>query len=240
MINGHMAEAQQGFAVLKEVDEGTFLRFAQWTYRGYYTSAEHDGNSDDQKGSKPVDDVENAVQIVDGTLLEAEPDYYRRRSSCSPYPSSVIQQSPRQKLKESFINRKYSVRQNSISVPPRANKSPTEDYTGVFLCHAQVYVFAEQYDIQNLKALALEELQLALAIYTLYPERTGDIVALLRYIYANTGEPAAGVEDLRTLLTAYMSYEIDTLVKDKAFKEVMLEDGGALLGDFMEVVEKRI
>ena len=29
MMNGHMAEAHQGFAVLKEVDEGTFTRFAQ-------------------------------------------------------------------------------------------------------------------------------------------------------------------------------------------------------------------
>ena len=50
----------------------------------------------------------------------------------------------------------------------------------------------------------------------------------------------AGVEDLRTLLTAYMSYEMDVLMKDKAFKELMFEDGGALLGDFMGVVEKRI
>ena len=83
-------------------------------------------------------------------------------------------------------------------------------------------------------------MQLTLASYTLYTERTGDIVALMRYIYANTGEPVAGVEDLRTLLTAYMGYEMDVLMKDKAFKELMFEDGGALLGDFMGVVEKRI
>ena len=42
MINGGMAEAQQGFAVLREVDEGTFIRFVQWAYNGYYTVARHE------------------------------------------------------------------------------------------------------------------------------------------------------------------------------------------------------
>lgn len=62
----------------------------------------------------------------------------------------------------------------------------------------------------------------------------------MRYIYANTGEPIAGVEDLRTLMTAYMSFEVDELMKDKAFKDLIIEDGGALLGDFMKVMENRI
>ena len=42
------------------------------------------------------------------------------------------------------------------------------------------------------------------------------------------------------MLTAYMSYEMDTLIKDSRFKELMFEDGGALLGEFMKAVEKRI
>ncbi len=49
-----------------------------------------------------------------------------------------------------------------------------------------------------------------------------------------------GFEDLRTLLTAYMGYEMDVLIEDRAFKELMFEDGGALLGDFMGVVGERI
>ena len=65
-------------------------------------------------------------------------------------------------------------------------------------------------------------------------------MALLIYIYSNTGESVPGVEDLRSVLTAYMSYEMDTLLKDSKFKELMFEDGGALLGDFMKAVELRI
>ncbi|KAL8658055.1 MAG: hypothetical protein Q9226_001315 [Calogaya cf. arnoldii] len=166
---------------------------------------------------------------------------------CNPADCPIVTELPsvkvssRTQLKESFIHRKATVRQESISIPPPIpNQRPNEDYTDVFLSHAQLYVFAEKYDIQTLKMLALENLQTFLAIFTLYKERTGDIVALLRYVYANTGEPVDGVEDLRTLTTHYMGYEMDTLMEDEGFRTLMVDDGGALLGDFMKMVMKRI
>ena len=231
MINGHMAEAQQGFAVLKEVDEGTFIRFVQWAYNGYYSSPKHDNKpNDNDKKPTPRKTKRNRGTVIDDV------GSFRYES-----PPEISMQSTRETLKEAFVERKCTTRRDSIHIPPpRANKDSTEDYTAVFLCHARLYVFADQFDIQPLKALALEELQLTLARYTLYPERTGDIIALLHYIYANTSESVDGVEDLRTLLTAYMGYEMDVLIKDRAFKELMFEDGGALLGDFMGMVEKRI
>lgn len=45
MINGQMAEAQKGFAVLEEVDEGTFERFIEWAYKGYYTAADFESKA---------------------------------------------------------------------------------------------------------------------------------------------------------------------------------------------------
>ena len=62
-------------------------------------------------------------------------------------------------FKQSFLERKNTVRRNAIDVPPpRANQRAEEDYTEVLLCHARMYVFAEQLDIQLLKSLAFEEL----------------------------------------------------------------------------------
>ncbi|KAI4111432.1 MAG: hypothetical protein LQ339_000631 [Xanthoria mediterranea] len=148
---------------------------------------------------------------------------------------------PRMQLKESFIQRKTVIRQENSSVPPPLpNQSPQQDYTDVFLSHAQLYVFAEKYDIKKLKTLALENLHAGLAIYTLYEQRTWDIVALLRYVYANTSETVDDVEDLRTLLTLYMGYEMDTLMQDDDFRDLMVTDGGPLLADFMRMVMKRI
>ncbi|CAF9940416.1 MAG: hypothetical protein ALECFALPRED_008662 [Alectoria fallacina] len=144
-------------------------------------------------------------------------------------------------LKEAFSSRKYVVRQGVFEIPsPRPNENPEEDYTDVFLSHAQLYVFADKYDMQSLKVLALEELHATLAIYTLYPVRTGDIIALLRYVYGNTGPSRGDKEGLRNVLTMYIGYEMDTLMNDEDFRDLMIEDGGDLLGDFMKMVAKRI
>ncbi|CAD6586920.1 MAG: hypothetical protein ASARMPREDX12_002547 [Alectoria sarmentosa] len=41
MINGHLSEAKQGFALLDDVDEGTFVRFIRWTYSRYYPAPDY-------------------------------------------------------------------------------------------------------------------------------------------------------------------------------------------------------
>ena len=39
MLRSDMAEKRQGFAELEDVDQGTFIRFLEWLYRGYYHGA---------------------------------------------------------------------------------------------------------------------------------------------------------------------------------------------------------
>ena len=118
--------------------------------------------------------------------------------------------------------------------------NPREDYTDVFLSHARLYVFAAKWLIQPLRVLALEELHATLTAYTLYPERTGDILDLLRCFYPETGEPREGLEDMRALMMQYMGYEMETLIECEDFKKLIIENGGELLGDFMTIVKRRI
>ena len=245
MINGQMAEAQKGFAVLEEVDEGTLERFIEWAYKGYYTAADFE-----LEASSPPSPVSSSKEECQTTewmqetlpdppaqpAAEPEQDWGNFKSGKKSKKAKT-----RQELKASFIRREHTVRREIISLPPtRANRGADEDYTEVFLSHARLYVFADKYDIQPLKTLALEELHNTLATYTLYRGRTGDILALLRYVYANTVESARGGEDLRMLLRDYLGYEMSFLMKDKEFKVLMVEDGGPLLGDFMKMVAKRI
>lgn len=91
-----------------------------------------------------------------------------------------------------------------------------------------------------MKILAFENVQSQLAVFSLYDERTGDIVALLGYVYANTGKSVPGYEDLRTLMRYYVGYEMVTLMKDGDIKDLMIEDGGALLTNYMDMVAKRV
>lgn len=202
------------------------------------------------------DDWGQSIENLDwGTLANANgwnprhsPKKSKKAKNGSSSQGTRTSQVVRENVKEAFINREYNTRQETIRVPPPLpNQDANEDYTEVFLSHARLYVFADMYDIQPLKRLALEELHATLAIFNLYPERTGDVITLLRYVYAYTGEDSVcgksgRVEDdnIRLMLTLYVGYEMNMLMKDSDFKDLMIEDGGALLADFMGMVEQRI
>ncbi|KAK0513415.1 hypothetical protein JMJ35_004401 [Cladonia borealis] len=148
--------------------------------------------------------------------------------------------SSKESLKESFYARKYEIRQHTITIPPpRPNQEPNENYTPVFLSHTHLYVFARKYDIPTLQTLALENLHMTLESFTLHPERTADIIDLLDYIYSSRELKEGGFEDMREMLKGYIGFEMDVLMKDRAFRGLMKEEG-ELLDDFVEMVGKRI
>ena len=265
MIHGPMAEAQQGFATLEDVDVGTFLRFVEWLYHGWYHAAEPAvvmavtgagaGGSEVQTKKTPARKEMKSVNLYE--LLEKPVDEddgwgafgaaKKRKGKKSwvvesPEPA-VVEPTHLPDPKEEFIARRYTLHNISRDHPqPRPNKSPDEDYTPIFLAHARLYVFADKYDIQALKVLAMEELHAVLAVYTLYEERTGDIIALLRYIYAETAEMGGRGEEenLRKLMVQYVETEMGMLIRDLGLEALMIEDGGCLLGDFLCVMRRRL
>lgn len=64
LVDGPMLEAKEGFAVLKDIDPDTFVRFCEYAYKGDYTSAEPDDiisraeglNLGEEDGIREVDD----------------------------------------------------------------------------------------------------------------------------------------------------------------------------------------
>ena len=250
MMNGTMTEAREGFATLEDVDEGTFVRFIEWAHKGYYTAA----NFSTAISSPPAptsQGVEEAVPTPQEYVLGLESPIHEepapskkgkkgKKVVSNPWGFQEVHDNLGVKgaLKEAFDSRTYTIRRGFPS--PRPNKNSKEDYTDVFLSHAQLYVFAEKYDIQSLKTLALEELHATLVVYTLYDVRTGDIIELLRYVYANTCKPQEGVDDMRSLIFQYVGYEMDALMEAAEFEELIIESGGDLLRDFMRAVSTRI
>lgn len=207
---------------------------------------EETGESPDQapdEGSQSVPDEDNDVHGDWGSATRIK----KKKNKKPPFwgPDGEIDTGPRPRytkaaLKEKFVQRKETVRQSFISIlPVRKNQDYSEDYSEIFLCHARLYVFADLYDVQPLKFLALEELQATLAIFDLYVERASDIVSLLRYVYGQKNASLKG-EGIRTMLTQYVGCEMDTLIKDETFRDLIIEDGGPLLGDLLGMVGKRI
>ena len=148
--------------------------------------------------------------------------------------------SQREELKKAFCN-------FDLTTPPkpndqtlaRKNLDACEDYTKIFLCHAELYVFAFQNEIEDLSILALNRLHAVLAVFKLHRERTGDIIALLGYSYAKTKSPDSGKEPLRDLLTRYVAFEMDTLMLDERFEELIIGNSD-MHSNYMSSVLKRI
>ncbi|KAG8531837.1 uncharacterized protein KY384_003473 [Bacidia gigantensis] len=128
----------------------------------------------------------------------------------------------------------------------RANMHSGENYTPVFLHHAQVYIFAASKGIGILADHALNELTVTLSKFTLYKERIGDIVALVRWVYSYLDDDRgawANEEPLRKLIRRVIKRELVMLIKDEEFQDLMVEDsgeGGWLLKDVMDLVGGRL
>jgi hypothetical protein len=122
---------------------------------------------------------------------------------------------------------------NSYEITP--NSYTKQDYTGVFLAHARLYVFADKYGIEPLESLSLHKLHITLKSFTLYRARIGDILKLIRYAYENG--PDYESNKLRALVSKYVAYEIDTIRKAKRFLALM-EEGGLFIRDFWKLVQK--
>ena len=230
MINGHLSEAHQGFAVLEDVDKDTFVRFLRWVYTKDYPDKEH---------TVVKDEVAAEQASQNGPPLDFNDDDWAVWGN-SKKKKKKKGETEKASLKETFVRRQYDWDDVPLGpVPTRSNKGPEEDYSEVFLCHARIYVFAEKYDIQHLKVLALRKLQQVLAIFTLYQERVGDVLSLLQYVYANTTESKTGVEDVRTMLAHYIGCEMETLMKDGQIKD-LLSEHDEMLNDFLTMFAQRI
>ncbi len=255
--------AKKDSTMIDSVDKHNFVRFIEWAYKGYYTAAEYRIDAESPSLSKFEDSDTCTPEAEPSACVEevpppppeeSEPEVdagisfgrfddgwgnsgAKKSKKIGKKASSM--KSSKEILKESFYARKYEIRQDTITIPPpRPNQEPNENYTPIFLSHAHLYVFAHKYDIPPLKTLALENLHMTLDRFTLHPERTGDIIELLRYIYGSQ-ELKEGAEEMREMLRGYIGFQMDVLMKDRDFRGLMKEEG-ELLDDFVEMVGKRI
>ena len=234
MINGHLSEAKQGSATLEDVDEGTFIRFIRWAYNKDYPAPEHtlvDSDSESRSAPKTPKDAWGINDDDEHWGVWSTKKGKKKKDTAHATLSKGF-------LRESFITQYEPSDWGNVADAyvndARGNRIPEEDYSEVFLGHARMYVFAEKYDIQALKRLALRKLHNTLSIFTLYRERVGDITTLLKYVYANTAETVEGTKDIRTMLAQYIGCEMEMLIAYGEIKDLML-DNGDILGDFLKM-----
>ncbi|KAK0246848.1 hypothetical protein LTS09_018011 [Friedmanniomyces endolithicus] len=101
----------------------------------------------------------------------------------------------------------------------RANTESCEEYTDVSLSHAHLYTFADRYDVEGLRELALYKLHQTLVKFTQFNERIGDVSELLCYAYDNTPERLGCQERLRDLVLRYVACHIERAHKDPQYRQ---------------------
>ncbi|OCK90540.1 uncharacterized protein K441DRAFT_707608 [Cenococcum geophilum 1.58] len=263
LINGQMTEAQTGSAIFNDVLEEDFIRFCQFAYTGDYTPPMciiEDETSHPTQSCPLESDSE--PEILDAPPTPPALEEIRPEEPEEPEPEPVLEPEPQgawysrgsysQTHRISQASRKVNLRRsfdikficstlpqqriiNSCEAIP--NSHAKQDYTGVFLAHARLYVFADKYGIEPLESLSLHKLHATLKSFTLYRARVGDILKLVRYAYENG--PGYKSNKLRALVSEYIACEIDTIGGTKRFFALM-EEGGLFVRDFWKLVQKNL
>lgn len=245
-MNGSMREAIGGVAILEEVDEQTFVRFCEYAYMGDYTPAQQQIVLPSSK----FDKGEFQTECYCGERVLPAPKKDKKKKGSFRFTDidtveescgRCSHESPTQKIWDEFQRRAYSV--VSPKFRPREHLAECEVDSGPFLCHARVYVFADTYDIPDLRSLALDKLHHALCSFEIITDQMEKVIDLARFSYCNenTRDNEAGrdLDNLRRMVVHFVVCVFGTIVKDDKFLG-MMEEGGCFASDLIGLLGERI
>ncbi|EED13268.1 hypothetical protein TSTA_057580 [Talaromyces stipitatus ATCC 10500] len=137
-------------------------------------------------------------------------------------------------LRNMFSQLTYTPKRQIHQFQPKPNAKPTEDFTPVFLGHAELYILAHGYDIKDLRELILLKLQQTLQDFIVYETSVASILDFVRFAYkrkSKTGE----MKGLRRLVTVYV-VSILGQIGDREEFQSLLAEGGDFVVDFWRTI----
>lgn len=273
-VGGPWKEAQEEVTALPHIDPSTFVRFSQYAYTGRYDAPKAEvidaraGDVDTaQEGTGKVIDGEDSG----GGKVPAVPDYWNPPFSNSKKkakktkdhwgPNAFAVPEPEQSQREKLWG-KFLAKDNGPVAPsfnPK-DQETVDDYTNVFLSHAELYSFADYYQIDPLADLVVLELRETLSNITeLHSVHLASITELLKYTYSGTldrkgrggnidrtdeGEKiyrtgqGKKIDKLRELVVHYAACIVEFLQDTTDFQE-LLEEKGELGRDLIGIMLRR-
>ncbi|KAJ0119653.1 hypothetical protein J7T55_013856 [Diaporthe amygdali] len=243
LINGNMREATERCVKWPDVDEKTFVRFAQWAYTETYVTEEPDilldhsviGATASSTATEALPQSNTSAELPLYSLLRINSGQPNKKYGCFNYicgcsaladcatcaaltKSSIF--SKRDELIDTFLDQSgSSYPTSSPAFSARPNTESCENYTGVFLCHAKLYVLGDKYDIPALKQLSLHRLHATLKEFTLYPNRMSDIATLTKYVFQNT----VPEDEIRDMITLYYACIVEDASKQDGLESLIDE-----------------
>lgn len=115
----------------------------------------------------------------------------------------------------------------------------SQDYLPVFLSHAQLYVFADKYEIPDLGRLAARRLDEALGSFQFTSLCATDFAHLMQYIYDNTAEREDEADVLRSIVGIFIANNVKSLIDTESFVAI-IENGKSLARDIVQKIVARL
>lgn len=128
----------------------------------------------------------------------------------------------------------------------RCEYDPHElDFEATLLAHAKVYALADYMLLADLRGLVYENLD---CLFTwihsrIVPESStvGDLVTLIRYVFANTVRPDAGEEPLQQRLTLLIALNLGCFNDGEEGRvRRLMDEGGDFVTDVLEKVSRHV
>jgi hypothetical protein len=189
-----------------EIDEVVFGRCCEFVYSGNYSVPSPISNPSGSDGGSDGDQPSNSKAVPQRSVGRWNPGNLTKNlfhPTNLPDLYALILERLDQKILYEDIG--------------ALNTDPMVNYAGVFLNHAEVYRLGYRTNWVSLCALSLYRLIHSLASFTLFEERTGDIVRLLRFIF----EESEYMENMQDILRDYAVWNLEILMQDAEFDQLL-------------------
>jgi hypothetical protein len=240
LMRGSMSESTNGLASWKDVDEKTFVRFAQFAYTGDYSVPQMvviNQVVSNHREEVPVDIQRNPQdsEFEWGAFSSAKKTVKKKGIKHDLTPQETTY-TPFKSLTYPLLQPRSKF---ADSCHPVMIKGSRYHIFESLLSHTSLYVLADKWGVESLKVLTLYKLHENLNMLKLDVEEVPDIVELARYGYSGTPHLETGIDDLRELICRYIAANVDVMSKSKAFTD-LIEEGGAFVPDLFKHMLPRI
>jgi hypothetical protein len=244
-MTGPMREAQDGVAIIHDVEVDSFIRFAEYIYGGDYNVVQHTIKSEQRE--YPEDDCPISEPSVehddwDFPTKGSKKSIKKSRKAIVNFPEletllSLVEYPVVSPVREAFP---VITTDTFPGAGPAKDCDKKCDFTEVLLCHARVYCMADRFQVPRLKELAIYKLYMLLRqIIDSSDCYVSNIVSLLGYVYGHTAELESTSEPLRDLLAHYVAWDFRSRMGEEDFR-VYLAENGAFARDVCEKVSMRL
>ncbi|OJJ82562.1 uncharacterized protein ASPGLDRAFT_75699 [Aspergillus glaucus CBS 516.65] len=209
--NGMMKDSIERSAILDDVEEGTFIGFCEFAYRGAYTTPDRRGEDNDGESGS-----------FDGAKKEHQGRVHSELASDNPDAESS------QRYAEQYASVAYGIPLSKVKTHETYVQYP---YGGLWKQFRQLHFVGDEASISltpdlvfhgKLYTQCLKSLHCDLCKFSLNKQNVPHILDLLEYTYQESGrgDPDIGCS-LRDLVIHYAAFEARTLAENRRFGNIL-------------------